>query len=234
MAEDLELQTYLYISSNIIGIYLFEVKNQKNFYKEEIKLPNEAKIINLNDLDLFLEKNIFKIEKLIGKFIKNISLIIDDKSINNLNFGIKKKIYEKNVNRKNLENALIDAKDLFKENFQNEKIMHILLKRYLVNGSHYSSYEENISGDNFCLELEFIYLSSQMIFEIEKTLRKYQISANQFLDGNYIKNLFKNDYLEISEMAYKVQNGFNNNEVKLIPKNVKKMGFFEKFFQLFS
>ena len=34
--------------------------------------------------------------------------------------------------------------------------------------------------------------------------------------------------------AYKIQNGHNDNEVKIIPKNIKKLGFFEKFFQLFS
>ena len=28
--------------------------------------------------------------------------------------------------------------------------------------------------------------------------------------------------------------GYNTNEVSIIPKNVKKLGFFEKFFQLFS
>ena len=54
------------------------------------------------------------------------------------------------------------------------------------------------------------------------------------MDGNYIKNFFIDDQIEFSEMIYKIQNGYNENEVKLIPKNTKKMGFFEKFFQLFS
>jgi hypothetical protein len=35
-------------------------------------------------------------------------------------------------------------------------------------------------------------------------------------------------------MANKLNNGFNKNEVKLISKNVENIGFFEKFFQLFS
>ena len=35
-------------------------------------------------------------------------------------------------------------------------------------------------------------------------------------------------------MAYKILNGCNENEVMVIPKNTKKIGFFEKFFQLFS
>ena len=46
--------------------------------------------------------------------------------------------------------------------------------------------------------------------------------------------MFKDDKNEISEMIFKVQNGFNANEVKLIQKNPKKKGFFEKFFQLFN
>ncbi len=35
-------------------------------------------------------------------------------------------------------------------------------------------------------------------------------------------------------MVYKVRNGFNANEAVIVPKNSKKTGFFEKFFQLFG
>ena len=34
-------------------------------------------------------------------------------------------------------------------------------------------------------------------------------------------------------MAYKIENGYNENEVKIIPKNTKKAGFLKNF-QLFS
>ena len=40
--------------------------------------------------------------------------------------------------------------------------------------------------------------------------------------------------MKICEMAYKIENGHNENEVKIIPKSTKNIGFFEKFFQLFS
>ena len=54
--------------------------------------------------------------------------------------------------------------------------------------------------------------------------------------GDYIKNFFKEDEdnSELSEMASKIKDGFNNNEVILVPKNIENKGFFEKFFQLFS
>ena len=54
------------------------------------------------------------------------------------------------------------------------------------------------------------------------------------MDGKYIKNNFSDNNIDFAEMVYKIQNGFNENEIRLIPKNYKNMGFFEKFFQLFS
>ena len=66
------------------------------------------------------------------------------------------------------------------------------------------------------------------------TNENYQIKTTNYFDQNYIQSLFKGQNIDLSEMAYKSKFGFNNNEVSLIPKNIKKTGFFEKFFQLFS
>ena len=39
---------------------------------------------------------------------------------------------------------------------------------------------------------------------------------------------------EMSLMAHKLINGYNDNEVTLVQKNRENKGFFEKFFQLFG
>ena len=64
-----EIETYLSISPNKFEIYLFDKKNLLNTYKEKIEIDSNKDEIDLNLLAVFLEKNIFKIEKLIGKFI---------------------------------------------------------------------------------------------------------------------------------------------------------------------
>ena len=69
--------------------------------------------------------------------------------------------------------------------------------------------------------------------QINKILENYQIKVIKYLDANYIKNLF-NDKKELTEMTHRILNGYNENEVTFLPKNPKKLGFFEKFFQLFS
>ena len=234
MNEELEFETYLSISQNQIAIYLFDIKNVKNLYEEKIVFENYNNNLDLNNLTKFLDKNIFKIEKLVGKFIKNIFLVIEDKNVLNLFIGIKRKNYEEIINQKFLENILTDAKDLFKENYPNKKIMHIIINRYLVDENNYLFFKENLRGDDFCLEIEFKSISKNIIYDLDKILEKFQIKIVEYLDGNYIKNFNKNKELEFSTMIYKIRYGINENEVKLIPKNLQKKGFFEKFFQLFG
>lgn len=234
MTEEINLETYLLVSSNEYRICLFDTKNLKNVYDEYLKIDNKIKTIDYNILIKFLDDNIFKIEKLIGKFVENIFLILETDKINLLSFGIKRKNYDNHINKKFLEKMIIDAKDFYRENYQNNKILHILINKYLINGIQYSSFEDNLIGEEFCIEIQFISLSDNFASDLDKVLQKYQIKIIQYLDGNYIKSFFENDNIQFSRMVYKIINGFNHNEVKLVPKNFKKLGFFEKFFQFLS
>ena len=95
MSNELDFETYLNISPNKIGIYLFDKNKLVNLYFKEQNFKNNNNLTDFNFLNKFLENNIFKIEKLIGRFIKNITLIVDSKNILTLNIGLKKKNYHK-------------------------------------------------------------------------------------------------------------------------------------------
>ena len=228
-----ELQNYLSVSPNKYGIYLFDTINLKNLYKEEIILNNDTKYQNQDELKKFLDDNIFKIEKLSGKFIENIFLILEDKKIFNLEIGIKKKNYNISVTKEYLENSLVKAKDLFRESYHDQEIIHMIINKYFINGETYSLFEENLKTDHFGLEINFKSISRKTIYDLNKILENYQIKITKFLDGSYVKANFSKD-IELAEMSYKILSGYNQNEVIFVPKNTKKLAFFEKFFQLFS
>ena len=234
MTEELSYEAYLSISQNKFSIYLLEKKNLKNIYKKEVYIENNSDLIDYNLLSDFLEDNIFKIEKLIGKFLKNIVVVIDSNKILNFSVGIKKKNYGEKINKHYLESSLAELKDLFKENYQNNKIIHFILNRYLIDGIDYLSFEEEIDGDNLCIEVNFISIPIILIKEISNVLDKYQIKIDRLFEKNYIKNFFEEGSLDLSIIAFKIQSGYNQNEITLVPKSMKKRGFFEKFFQLFS
>ena len=233
MNEELEFENYLSISPNKFGIYLFDRKNLKNLYKKEMPVHESLNLNNLNILNKFLDDNIFKIEKLSGKFIKNISVILEDEKIFNLYLGIKKKNYNIFITKEYLENSLAEAKELFRENNQNENIMHMIVNKYFIDGKSYSSFDENLKSNHLALEIQFKSISNTVVYELNKILENYQIRIVKFLDGNYVKNFFDNEK-ELSVMSHMILNGYNENEVNFVTKNQKKSGFFEKFFQLFS
>ena len=234
MTEELTFETYLSISQKKFELYLFDKKNFKNIYKEVFFLENDVDTIDYNLLSRFLDKNIFKIEKLIGKFLKNIILIIENNQILNLSIGIKKKNYGKKINKAYLESSLIELKNLFRENYKNNIIMHFIVKRYLIDGATYTSFDEEIDGEQMSVEVNFISISNILIKEISNVLEKYSIKINGLFDRKYIVSFFESESLDLPSIAYKIQSGQNQNEVGLVSKSLKKSGFFEKFFQLFG
>ena len=230
-----EIETYLSISPNKFGIYLLETKSLKNLYNDELFFNHKKHEINIIILKEFLDKNIFKIEKLAKKFIENIFVVIENKNILQVNLGVKKKNYDEFIKKKYIENSLTEARDLFIENYHNQTILHMLINRYLIDGKSYLTIENEFKTDHLSLEIQFNSIPNDIIYDFNKVLEDYQIRIIKYLDGKYIKNYFnKYKNIEISEMSHKILNGHNKNEVIIVPKSVKKSAFFEKFFQLFS
>ena len=234
MTEEYNFEAYLIISQKKFEICLLDKKNLKNIFKEEIQIERYTYFIDYNLLSNFLNKNIFKIEKLTGKFLKNIFVIIENIKILNSSFGIKKKNYTTSIDKQYLESSLTELKDLFKENYQNYKIMHFIINRYSVDGVNYNLFEDEIDGENMCLEVNFISIPNILIKEISHELEKYQIQIDRFFDRKYLKSFSELDSLDLSIVAFNLQSGLNHNEINLVTKNTKTKGFFEKFFQLFS
>ncbi len=234
MTEELSFEAYLSLSHKKFEIYLLDKKNLKNIYKEEVYLENGSDLIDYNFLHSFLDKNIFKIEKLTGNFLRSIVVIIENDQTFNCSIGIKKKNYGEKISKHYLESALVELKDLFKENYQNNKIIHFVVNRCLIDGINYTLCDKEVDGEDMIIEVNFISISNTLIKEISNVLEKYQIKIDLLFEKKYIKNLFEGEHLDLSLIAFKIQNGHNKNEIILVPKSQKKRGFFEKFFQLFS
>ena len=231
MIENSDFETFIYISQNKYQIFVFDKHTLKNLYIEEIKNNNE---MELNILSNFLDKNIYKIEKIIKNFIKNIILIIENDKILEVDISLKKKNYEKNIDQKNLENSLVEVKDVFKENYQDQIIMHMIVISNDKNENYFLLNNDNKDGDYLCLEVNFISIPSNFTFYYDKLLESYQIKISRYMSGKYVKSYMGEDATELSLIANKLNNGLNINEVQLVSKNVENKGFFEKFFQLFS
>ena len=230
MIEDTDFETYLYISKNKYQIFVYDKDNLKNLYNEEIKNANE---IELNILSKFLDDNIYKIEKMIKNFIRNIILLVEDDKVLEIGLSTKLKNYEKQLDHKYIKNSLIEAKNIFNDNYPDLVMMHMLIVNNDMSKKLLSN-SEDINDNYLYLEVNFICISVSYTHILDKLLGNLQITIEQYMSGNYVKNFLEEDENMIPVIANKLNNGFNINEVKVISKNKENIGFFERFFQLFS
>ena len=231
MTQVTDFETFLFISKNKYQIFVYDKDNLKNLYNEEIKFNDGIELDNLSN---FLDENIYKIEKKINNFIRNIILIIEDDKVLELGISIKKKYYEKHIDQKYLESSLVELKEVFKENYQDQIIMHMIIVNNDKNENNFQLNNLNNNDDCLFLEVNFISIPNNLTFYLDKLLENHQIKIRRYMSGNYIKSYFDKDETDLSMMANKLNNGLNINEVQLVSKSIENRGFFEKFFQLFS
>jgi hypothetical protein len=231
MIEESHFETFLYISKNKYQIFVQDKDNLKNIFNEEIEVDDQ---IELDNLSKFLDDNIYKIEKIVNRFIGNIILIIENEKILSTDISIKKNNYEKNTSQKYFETNLIEVKDIFKESYHDQIIMHMVIINKDKNDNSLIFDDFNINDNYFYLEVNFISILNSFTFIYEELLKKHHIKIKKYMSGSYIKSFLNKEQSEFSIMANQLNNGLNKNEVKLVSKTRENKGFFERFFQLFS
>jgi hypothetical protein len=102
------------------------------------------------------------------------------------------------------------------------------------NENNYILDNQNRINDYLLLEVNLISIPNSFTFYFDKLFEDYQIKIKRYMSGSYVKSFFGDDAMELCNMANKLNNGLNQNEVQLVSKSIEKRGFFERFFQLFS
>ena len=116
--------------------------NIKRTFENLFKLK-AIPVVNENDTTATSEIKYGDNDRLAARVAQIISadVLINFSDVNGLYRSSKTKQIIKEV--KNLKSHLIEAKDLFKENYQNEKIMHIIINKYFIDGKNYHSIDNS-------------------------------------------------------------------------------------------
>ena len=234
MDNELNFETYLFINDKKLIICVIRNTTREIIYKEQMILNDSFDQLKFKRLNDFLEKNIFKVENILKNFIKNIFIILDSTEFFPIEISIKKDNNGHLIKPKTLSYTLNDLKNLCQSNFQDKKIIHMLIENYRIDNSNYSFLPNNLNCNNFSLDVKFICLPKNLIEKLEIILKRYHILINQVLCASYIENFFDDDHPDVFTTASRIISGHNTNEVLLINKTLKNKGFFEKFFDFFS
>ena len=233
MENDSDFEVFLFFSPEKLILSVNRKTDFKLIYKDELFFENND-YLNFDKLTFFLNENIFKVEKILGSFIEKINIIVETKDFLNLQISIKKYDYNENINSNVILYLIKSARSQCEKTIKNRKIIHILIDNYYIDDTHFAKLPLNQKCKNFSLDISFICLPDELIKQIVKTLKKFQISINRILSATYIDKFANDRDTNFFKMASKIIGGYNENEIKLINKTLKNKGFFEKFFDLFN
>jgi hypothetical protein len=233
MSSETNFETYLLINKKKFILCVIHNTSFETIYSDEMLLSHDSEFM-FKKLNEFLEKNIFKVEKILKNFVKNIDIILDNEEFFSVKMSIKENNNGKYIDSKNLLHPLNNLKNSCQSNFNDKKIIHMLIENYLIDDKNYFSLPNNLKCDFFSLDVNFICLSNNFVGDLELILKRYHILVNQILSASYVEKFIDEFNQNIFVTASRIKSGWNENEVSLVRKSYKNKGFFEKFFDFFN
>ncbi len=163
---------------------------------------NSKKIIQKNNYDEYLEKIKLLIrdaESKISTHLENLTVLYDSSDIFTIELSIKKKLEQKITLKDFCSSIVLEAKQLIKNSYPNKKIIHSIVKKYIINDNEFLNIPEKIfKKDSVILEIIFICLPYYQYKNVIEIFKKNNLNILSFFSSSLVKSLkyinyFKNN-----------------------------------------
>ena len=229
--DDLEKKFFLIIKPNYFALNVIS-ENSEILFNEEFFFNN------LGDYSIsltkFLDDKIFKVEKEFNFYIKDIHLIIEDKNFINFNLSLIKDFKDLFNNTNDNLSEISNIKESILKSNSDFQLVHMMINKFIIDGKEFLELPYQNDKKNLFLEIKLICLKIERLVNLKKTLSKYQINIKKIFNYRYVKSFKIDDLEHISLVANELDKGLNKNEINVVEKNSKNIGFFEKFFKFFG
>jgi hypothetical protein len=223
-------KTYFLVTNEEISIYVKNISSPEIIFFKKQKINIVSDNFFERDVQLFFLEKIEEVESQIKLFIDDIVLIVDDKSIFSIGLSLKQKIENRKITEEELKSLLSNGlQQIYKHN-PNHLIIHYIIDQFNIDGEIIENPAEKMISNYLSINLRFICIEKKLADRYKNLFKKKQILLEKIISLFYLKEYEHQEEGDLISIASKIENGYNKNEIKLIPKKVKKRGFFENFF----
>ena len=234
--NDLQVFFNINIKQNKIDFFINSI-NEPNpiFLKKYISdETNENQFLISKKLEIILKKTILEMEKKFHVAVDRVNLMIEDEELNTIDVTLKENFENKNINKTSIAYLLQDTKQQIVENHPEKKIIHIIIKKCFMDGEEYNKVPFGSKCKNFVMDISFIYLKKSILSKLRILMKNHQIEIDKIICTNYAKSLLNYDINDLSRAGLAAIDDSNLNEVGIYSKKIRKLGFFEKLFHIFT
>ena len=89
MMSEIDFENYLFLNKKKLNFFVIHKKSFEIIYLDQLILNDNHYKFNFEKINEFLEKNIFKVEKILNNFKKNIYIILDSDDFFSVKLSIK-------------------------------------------------------------------------------------------------------------------------------------------------
>ena len=196
--------TIIDFGSSELRLGVFDNKLTKLFFQSEdiVQKDNyEEYLKSINSL-------IREAENKISTHLENVTVLYDSSEIFTIDLSIKKKIDQKTIFKDICSSIILEASQLIKDNYGNQKIIHSIIKKYIINNEEFFNIPDEIPNLNsVVLEIKFICLPLPQYENVFEIFKRNNLKITNFFSSSLVKsykyiNFFKeNKYVAFLDIG---------------------------------
>ena len=183
--------TIIDFGSSHLRLGVFDNKISKLLFQSKHIIKNKNNDEYLKTINLLIREA----ENRISNHLENVIVLYDSSNIFTIDLSIKKKLDQKINFEDACSSIILDANRIVKDCYNNKKIIHLIIKKYIINDKEFLNVPDKIPKLNsLILEIKFVclpYNEYQKVFEIFK---KNNLKILDFFSCSLVKS-FK--YIEL-------------------------------------
>ena len=179
--------------SSEIRLGVFDNKFSKLFFKSKsISQKN-----NYEEYSKSINFLIREAEKQISTHLENITVLYDTSEICTIDLSIKKKLDQKINFNEVCSSITLEANQLIKNCYISKKIIHVIIKKYIINSEEFLNIPDTIPEFNsVILELKFICLPYVQYNKVFEVFKKNNLNILNFFSSSLVKSFQYIDFFK--------------------------------------
>jgi len=193
------LETFIDFGTYKTRLGVFNTSSSSKDYFIEKKTQSNVNIedINLHDFEKQIKELIQTTEKKINYHIKDLNVMLDLSNFSSIDVSLKKNYEGKNISLEDIQILLQESRQMFQENNKNNKIIHMIVKKFIFDDVEYFQIpNKDLNYNLLIVELKFICFSNNSWKKLEDLFNDNHLAISNIYCSSYVRSANYNQMFE--------------------------------------
>ena len=216
------LNTFVDFGSSKIRLGIFDKETSKKILiLEKDCISNfSLKNFDINESNEVVKNLIKSAEKNIDSHIKHINLMIDTPDMFSIDVSIKKNFDKKKHSKKDIKPLLNEAKNLVQNNYFNQKIVHMIVKKFVFDDDEFFEIPKNeISYSSLIIEFKFICFPGEFWKKLQDSFSSNYLTVDNLYCSSYVRSVNYNSIFNDFDKKVILDIGYRKSAITVFQAN---------------